>query len=214
MLDVRDKVGIARGLMEFLRGYPERDDEGFDAWLKRTGQTERAIRHFWQPVVVGALNDGFARCSTKYAGKVFHETFLKSARGGRLGIPAAPLSEFLAPVLAMVERAGVEVRTKCGVEGLRELGGGRWEVRVEGGLLECDAVVLATNFKETAALVPGAARSWSGLFRRRLRRFILWFDREVSEAGPCGAAGYGHRVDVSQVADTPVGEAERGATWS
>ena len=47
----------------------------------RTRQTERAIRHFWEPVVVATLNDTFERCSMKYAGKVFHELFLQI--GGR-----------------------------------------------------------------------------------------------------------------------------------
>jgi zeta-carotene desaturase len=57
MLDLADKTAIASGLLRFLRGYPADDSESFASWLKRTGQTERAIRHFWEPVVVGALND-------------------------------------------------------------------------------------------------------------------------------------------------------------
>ncbi len=59
MLNLRDKAAIATGLMHFLRGYPADDSESFANWLQRTGQTERAIRHFWEPIVVGALNDGF-----------------------------------------------------------------------------------------------------------------------------------------------------------
>ena len=79
MLGVGDKVAIARGLMEFMRGYPVDDSESMTSWLKRTGQTDRAVRHFWEPVIVGALNDSFQNCSLKYAGQVFHEAFLKSA---------------------------------------------------------------------------------------------------------------------------------------
>ena len=119
MLSAGDKVGIARGLMEFARGYPAEDTESFAAWVKRTGQTERSIRHFWEPVVASALNDGFERCSAKYAGKVFHETFLKSAEGGRLGIPRMPLTEFFAPVLRRAEALGVTVDRRAGVDAIK-----------------------------------------------------------------------------------------------
>src|SRR5215469_1750855 len=55
MLGTRDKVGIARGLMEFMRGIPDSDAEAFSDWVRRTGQTERAVRHFWEPIVVSTL---------------------------------------------------------------------------------------------------------------------------------------------------------------
>jgi uncharacterized protein with NAD-binding domain and iron-sulfur cluster len=61
MLLLADKTRIALGLTEFLRGYPANDDEAFSTWLKKTKQTDRAIRHFWEPVIVGALNDSFER---------------------------------------------------------------------------------------------------------------------------------------------------------
>ncbi|HTD95948.1 MAG TPA: FAD-dependent oxidoreductase, partial [Edaphobacter sp.] len=51
MLNLRDKTAIATGLMHFLRGYPADDTEGFASWLKRTGQTERAIRQEAKPSV-------------------------------------------------------------------------------------------------------------------------------------------------------------------
>src|SRR6202789_3550223 len=46
MISLADKSGIALGLLDFLRGYPDSDDEPFSVWLKRTKQTDRAIRHF------------------------------------------------------------------------------------------------------------------------------------------------------------------------
>ena len=113
MLGVRDKAVIARGLLEFLRGYPADDRESFAAWLDRTGQTALARLHFWEPVIVGTLNDTFERCSTKYAGKVFHEVFLRSAEGGRMGVPTLPLTEFFAPITELAGR----VERKGGVTG-------------------------------------------------------------------------------------------------
>ncbi|MCU1321570.1 MAG: squalene-associated FAD-dependent desaturase [Acidobacteriaceae bacterium] len=186
MLGLKDKVGIAAGLLQFLRGYPAGDAESFATWLKRTGQTERAIRHFWEPVVVGALNDGFEQCSTKYAGKVFHETFLKSEVGGRLGIPAAPLTEFFEPVVALAERLGVTVKLKCGVDGLERRDGG-WVVRAEEREFVADTVVLATDFRQTRKLLDGVGGA--GAIASDLERFVaapittvhLWYDRDVTE---------------------------------
>ncbi len=106
MLGVRDKVGIARGLMEFMRGIPASDDEAFSEWVRRTGQTRRAVRHFWEPIIVSTLNDTFERTSTRYAAKVIYESLLKSAEGGRLGVPAEPLSEFYAAVARAGGAAG------------------------------------------------------------------------------------------------------------
>lgn len=186
MLGLKDKIGIASGLLQFLRGYPEGDAESFATWLKRTGQTERAIRHFWEPVVVGALNDGFEQCSTKYAGKVFHESFLKSEVGGRLGIPAAPLTEFFEPVVALAERLGVTVKLKCGVDGLERRDGG-WAVRADAQEFVADAVVLATDFRQTRKLLDGVGGA--GAIASDLERFVaapittvhLWYDRDVTE---------------------------------
>lgn len=190
MLDLRDKAAIASGLLRFLQGFPQNDSESFTSWLKRTGQTERAIRHFWEPVVVGALNDTLDRCSVKYAGKVFHESFLRSMEAGRLGIPAAPLTEFFSPIVALAERSGVELKLKRGVEAIVQTPDGRWNVRAGGDQYQADAVVLATDFRETKKLLDGLPSSES---ERRLRqeqfeRFVpapittihLWYDRDVT----------------------------------
>lgn len=184
MLSVRDKTAIASGLLRFLRGAPEDDIESFANWLKRTGQTERAIRHFWEPVVVGALNDDFERCSVKYAGKVFHESFLKSAAGGRLGIPARPLSEFFAPLVEFAAQLGVDVRMGASVEALAQQPDGRWRVRFAEEEVAAEAVVLAGDLRGTRLLLDA-----SGLPRigPTLDRFTvapittvhLWYDRDV-----------------------------------
>jgi squalene-associated FAD-dependent desaturase len=202
MLGLRDKVGIASGLMRFLRGYPESDAESFATWLKRTGQTERAIRHFWEPVVVGALNDGFENCSTKYAGKVFYESFLRSVEGGRLGIPAKPLSEFFGPVIEMARGLSVDVRMNAGVDGISRGDDGRWRVRAGAEEVVAGAVVLAGDLRGTEKLMQGLAGfvhpthannavmdGAPGLGGENARRFVaapittvhLWYDREVTD---------------------------------
>ena len=185
MLDLRDKTAIATGLMHFLRGYPADDTESFATWLKRTGQTDRAIRHFWEPVVVGALNDTFDRCSVKYAGKVFHESFLRSPEAGRLGIPAAPLTEFFTPVVDLATRQGVDFKLKSGVERLEQLPDNRWQVHAGGQLHTADSVILATDFRQTQALtaaLPSSApiSSFDKFIPAPITTIHLWYDRDVT----------------------------------
>ena len=106
MLDTKDKLGIARGMAEFLRGMPIDDSGSVAQWIKRSGQTERAIRHFWEPVLIITLNDHFENCSLRYAAKVFRELFLKTTVGSRLGIPAVPLSELYAKAADFITARG------------------------------------------------------------------------------------------------------------
>lgn len=190
MLGLADKTAIGSGLLRFLRGFPHDDSESFASWLKRTGQTERAIRHFWEPVVVGALNDTFDRCSVKYAGKVFHESFLRSQEAGRLGIPAAPLTEFFSPIVTLAERSGVKLELKCGVEAIVQIADGRWNVRSGGGEYRADSVVLATDFRQTQKLLDGLPSSDQErkLRHEKFERFVpapittihLWYDRDIT----------------------------------
>ncbi len=191
MLNLRDKAGIATGLARFLRGYPADDTESFANWLRRTGQTERAIRHFWEPVVVGALNDGFDRCSVKYAGKVFHESFLRSPEAGRLGIPAAPMTEFFTPVAELAQRQGVDAKLKAGVERIEQTMDGHWRVCAGGEVYSSDSVVLATDFKQTRTLLAGLPSSpneppfpgdgFDQFIPAPITTVHLWYDRDVTQ---------------------------------
>ena len=192
MLSVADKSRIALGLMDFLRGYPANDEEPFSAWLQRTKQTARAIRHFWEPVILGALNDSFERCSTRYAGQVFHETFLKSAQGGRLGIPTQPLSEFYSSVAQLAERQGTALHLRSSVDRIERLSNGVWQTTDSAGTQQNSAkLLLALPFEQTqrllATLPEDSAPRQSILSGMQLFTHApittvhLWFDRMITE---------------------------------
>lgn len=191
MLNLRDKAGIATGLARFLRGYPASDSESFASWLKRTRQTDRAIRHFWEPIIVGTLNDTFERCSMKYAGKVFHESFLRSAEAGRLGIPAAPLSEFFTPVADHAQRKGVAIKFKAGGDRIEQTPDKRWLVHSGGESYAASSVILATAFQQTQELLASLEPPTEGNALRSadFEKFIaapittihLWYDRDVTD---------------------------------
>jgi squalene-associated FAD-dependent desaturase len=187
MLSLRDKAAIALGLAQFLRGYPQSDAESFASWLRQTHQTPRAIRHFWEPIVVGALNDTFDRCSLKYAGKIFYESFLRSPAGGRLGIPAAPLSEFFAPILAHARSLGVETRITSGAGSIAPTPGGGWRVITREATLEARSLILATSFREAHRLLATLPASTTPnpidpaqFTSAPITTIHLWYDREIT----------------------------------
>ncbi len=189
MLSVADKARIGVGLLGFMRGYPQDDEEPFSAWLQRTKQTERAIRHFWEPVIVGALNDGFERCSTRYAGQVFYESFLKSAEGGRLGIPTQPMSEFYAGAATLAAKQGVELGLRASIDRIEKTADGQWHaIASDGKNYSAWNLILALPFEQTARLVatlPEAERMKLPMSDRFVHAPIttihLWFDRAVTE---------------------------------
>jgi zeta-carotene desaturase len=202
MLGWKDKLAIARGLTEFLRGYPAEDSESVEIWLKRTHQTELSIRHFWKPIIMATLNDDAAHCSTRYAGKVFHELFVKSSVGGRLGIPTVPLSEFYLGAARLVESLGGAVQLRASVESVIQQQNGRWRVGSADAVYTADAVILALPFEQTRKLLP--AVQWgetagqnfgiqndevrSELERKMARMvhspftsILLWYDRQITD---------------------------------
>jgi squalene-associated FAD-dependent desaturase len=191
MLSVRDKAGIARGMSEFLRGIPATDDEPFSEWVKRTGQTERAMRHFWEPVVVSTLNDTFERTSTRYAAKVMYESLLKTAEGGRMGVPAEPLSEFYAAMARLAERQGTEVRLRASVERIERTDGVWRAVLSDGEVVAGKALVLALPFEQTQKLMGtilepsteqrAVMEGFAQFAHAPITTIHLWLDREVTE---------------------------------
>jgi squalene-associated FAD-dependent desaturase len=196
MLGWKDKLGMARGLMEFFRGYPAEDKESIEQWLKRTRQTELSIKHFWNPILMATLNDRAAHCSTRYAGKVFHELFIKSSTGGRLGIPTVPLSDFYMAAARLIESRGGKVQLRASVEAITQEQGGRWRVNIADTGYVADSIVLALPFEQTQRLLPAIRlnEQYSVLNTRdelelKVARqvhspftsILLWFDREITD---------------------------------
>jgi zeta-carotene desaturase len=195
MLSVGDKAAIARGLMHFARGNSGSDEESTAQWYRRTRQTQRSIRHFWEPVLLATLNDSAENCSMKYAGKVIYELFLKTSTGGRLGIPTVPLSEFYGAGAEMIRRMGAKVELRAGVEGIGQQADGSWLVRTADAAVQTRNVVLALPFAQTQQLIAGMelAGQHEEVVRTkllaRMSRFItspfisvlLWYDRQITD---------------------------------
>jgi zeta-carotene desaturase len=191
MLSFGDKLGIARALLSFLRGYPASDVEPFSEWIRRARQSNRAVRHFWEPVVVSTLNDSFERCSTRYAGQVFHELFLKNSRGSRQGIPTQPLSEFYAHLAKLSQKQGAVLHLRTSIDRIEQLTDGSWQaLSSKGDVYTTLNLILALPYEQSARLfatLPEHAPQRNLL--KESEHFVsapfttihLWLDRSITE---------------------------------
>jgi uncharacterized protein with NAD-binding domain and iron-sulfur cluster len=102
-----------------MPGLPQDDGRNFLEWLKRHGQTERAIERFWKVVLVSALNEDLDRVSVNSAALVFRESFLKSPEAGRMGVPTVPLTELYGKAGDYISAHGGRVELRANVEAIQ-----------------------------------------------------------------------------------------------
>ncbi|MGE5321888.1 MAG: hydroxysqualene dehydroxylase HpnE [Actinomycetota bacterium] len=184
MLSARDKLAIARAMFALSRGLPD-SQEDFLAWLRRHGQTERAIDRFWKTVLVSALNEDLDRISVRYAAQVFRESFMNSPAAGRMGVPSIPLSQLYSAAIQYIQARGGEVLLRSAVNAIAPETE-RVQIATSAGERSFNYVVLAAPFQTAAALLPGDA--FAAQLKRQLEHFEpspitgihLWFDREIT----------------------------------
>jgi len=184
-LSLRDKVAIGRALAAMLRPLPEDSQEDFLHWLRRHGQTERAINRFWKVVLVSALNEDLDRLSVRYAVQVFRESFLKSAAAGRMGVPSVPLSDLYSSAIEYIGARGGESLLRAAVSAIQPQ---ESSVTISGGngARQFDFAVLAVPFQTAASLLPAGAPAeplnadLAHFESSPITGIHLWFDREVT----------------------------------
>ena len=185
VLDLNDKLAIARAMVALTPALPNDNGENFLAWLERHGQTKQAIERFWAPVLVSALNEELDRVSLRYANLVFRDSFLKSAEAGRMGVPAVPLSQLYGTVAHYIEARGGKVHMRAAVESVEADDDGM-RLCVGGEEIKTDYAILATPFNAVDKLLPDSPHLQ--MLRRNARQFEpspitgihLWFDREIT----------------------------------
>jgi zeta-carotene desaturase len=185
VLDIADKMAIARGVLALVPSLPGDNGENFQAWLERHGQTRQAIDRFWAPVLISALNEELDRVSVRYAALVFRDSFLKSADAGRMGLPAVPLSQLYGTAAEYIEARGGKVRLRATVDSIRSEDDGV-HISVAGEDVRADYVILATPFNGIEKILPATPELET--IRKDARSFgsspitgiHLWFDREIT----------------------------------
>jgi len=157
----RDKLAIARGLRA-MRREPSSDSITFAAWLAAHHQTEAAVRRFWRPIVVSALNEEPERASARPAFQVLREGFLGSRDGYHMGVPAVPLSELYSP--AAFPKVRLHLRTP--LQRLTDVA--------------ADFYLSAVPFERVNELAPDLRLDLSRFKHSPITGIHLWFDREIT----------------------------------
>jgi squalene-associated FAD-dependent desaturase len=185
-LSLRDKVAIGRALMSIMRRLPPESDESFLAWLRKQGQTQRAIDRFWKVVLVSALNEDLERMSIHYAAQVFRESFLKSAEGGRMGVPNVPLTDLYSAATEYIRQRGGKVQLRAGVDGIKPTTD-TVRLCVSGEEIATDYAISALPFQALEKVLPSEPAA--DPLRAKLARFEtspitgihFWFDRQITD---------------------------------
>ena len=141
---------------------PKDTGESFLTWLRRHGQTDRAIERFWKTVLVSALNEDVERVSVPSAAQVMRESFLKSSTAGRMGIPTVPLTDLYQSAAEYIRVRGGDVQFRASVESFRAEFAGV-DLCLANGDQRFDFVVFAVPFDVLSQILPAttAARSFA-----------------------------------------------------
>jgi zeta-carotene desaturase len=189
-LSLADKLGIARAMFAMLLSKPDPAYERRTVadWFRHMGQTERALKRFWRPILVSACNEELERISCFYAFKIFREGFLLHPQAYHFGIPKVPLGTlYTEPTQAYLQARGGCVQMRTIVQEIRFAKG-----RVAGLLLSdgatvtADYYVSALQFDLLLKLLPPEVTAGVAYFENLKHLELaplcgvhLWFDRPI-----------------------------------
>jgi squalene-associated FAD-dependent desaturase len=183
-LSFADKLAITRAMLALMPRLPEDDGTDFLTWLKRHGQTERAIERFWKVVLVSALNEDLEKTSVRSAAMVFRDSFMKSAQAGRMGVPAVPLTDLYGRAGDYIAAHGGHIEFRATVETVQLDPAPR--LCIAGREVAPDYAVLAVPFDVLQRILPDGSpaqplREMLGQFETSpITGVHLWFDREIT----------------------------------
>jgi squalene-associated FAD-dependent desaturase len=194
-LAMRDKVSIARAMLEILAAKGQTSDlneaGGISMleWLRRRRQTPGAIERFWRVVLVSALDEELDRTDARYGVDVFWKAFLLNSTGYRMGVPIVPLAELYEGCKAAIEARGGEVTLRSPVRGLITEGQTITGVRFDGEREEsADVYIFAVPHDALSDLMPESVRRAESSLRNLNKIKVapitgvhFWFDRTVMD---------------------------------
>ncbi|TDT95932.1 squalene-associated FAD-dependent desaturase [Streptomyces sp. 846.5] len=165
-MSTREKLATGRAALA-LRGLdlddPDLDRHSFGDWLRRYGQSPRAVDALWDLVGVATLNATADDSSLALAAMVFKTGLLSDPGASDIGFAKVPLGALHHDAAhAQLERAGVRILLRTKVTQLKSAEGGGHRVelageRLDGGseLLDAvDAVILAVPQDAAHGLLP------------------------------------------------------------
>lgn len=179
------RMAVSRAMLAMMRlgksGRLALADVSFGQWLKEHNQPTELIEAFYDPILIGSLNEDPRQASATYAIQVFQDALLAHSDGYTIGVPDCPLAELYSKLPCQNVRLGTRVN-ELKFDGNRVVG-----VELAGGeMLTADVVILATNFHAVMRWIPQEiARNdsrFAGLDQIQTTPILgahLWFDRPV-----------------------------------
>jgi squalene-associated FAD-dependent desaturase len=177
-LSAMDRLLVGRAL---VAARYESDPEGdMGAWLRRQCQSARALRAFWDPFLVPALNAPLDRVSAAMGLFVIRTAFLGDRDAARIAYLRVPLARLAEAAAARAD--GVHMRQA--VIGIHHDGKRVTGVKLTDGTgAACDACVMAVPPRRLAAILDDApALGIDGLEAFEAMPIVdvhLWYDRPV-----------------------------------
>ncbi len=157
-LSVKDRIGIGRALGQLARRRLQAGErqQSMAAWLRRQGQSDRAIELFWSVVLLSALSESLDRIAVPVARKIFVDGMMAARDSQVMYLPTKPLHElFHRRASDWLVAKGVVLHAGNGIDcvfgsGQRVAG----VILADGGHREFDFVVLAVPWRRVHRLVP------------------------------------------------------------
>ena len=182
-LSAGDKLAIGRALWAIRREHGRREDLDRMTmldWLREKRQTERAIRRFWNQVLVSAVNEDLDRMAASHGFQVFWLGFLARANAYEMGIPAVPLGDLYGPE-GWNRIPNVRMHARAAVERVIVADGAIRGVIASGERQSADYYVSALPFERLPAVMPELDLKLEGFEHSPITGIHLWFDRSITE---------------------------------
>jgi squalene-associated FAD-dependent desaturase len=166
-------------------------------WLSSEGQTEEAVRSFWEPLAVSIMNEHVASASALLFVRSLRTAFLEDRANASLAIPSVGLSDLYAnPARDLILREGGGVHCSTRVARVDVAEGSATGVTLQdGSFVGASAVILALPPAEARAVLPEPLASQGFLASIAATSFSpivsvhLWFRHEVMSRDVVGLIG-------------------------
>ena len=201
LFSARDRLHVLRAGLAIRRcvGEAERRIAELTVaeWLAAEGQSDEAVRSFWDPLAISIMNEHTNSASALLFVRALRTAFLEHRGNAALAVPTVGLSELYAnPARDFLLRRGGTVRCSTRVAKLSAAGNKVTGVVLhDGSVVNAPAVILALPPTEARAVLPEQLASQDFLVANAEMPFSpivsvhLWFRREIMSQEVVGLIG-------------------------
>jgi squalene-associated FAD-dependent desaturase len=182
-LSLKERAQIGSALVKLARSVDETATIG--TWLRQQGQSENAIRCFWEVILVSALAESLDRASLAVARKVLVDGFVRNNSAYRVYVPTVPLNILYDQIATQLAECQAVIHYAKTVRRIEQLASG---VRIQLGdesLRSFDFVVVAVPWRRVADLLPAelshVVNNAAAIPSSPITSLHLWFDKPIMD---------------------------------